>query len=73
LKVNRLIPSAQAVHSIIRRLLSNAVIKIVIAKKVKTVTQVLFSLLGRDENRNKKNVNEVKSPKAITKLWLANR
>jgi len=55
------------------RLLSKAVIKIVIAKKIKIVTQVLFILLGREENFNSKNVNEVKIPNEATKLLLANR
>jgi hypothetical protein len=57
----------------ISRLLSNAVIKIVVVKKIITVRQVLFSLLGRVENFNNKNVNEVKSPKATTKLSLGNK
>ncbi|AWM15103.1 hypothetical protein DI487_15420 [Flavobacterium sediminis] len=68
MKVNRLIPSLQAVHSTTSRILSNAVTKIVVAKKKIIAAQVLFSLLGREENFNNKNVNETKSPNAVTKL-----
>jgi hypothetical protein len=73
LNVNFLIPSAQDVHSIISRLLSNAVIKNVKAKKTKIVKLTLGILLGCDEYFSNKNVKEVKSPNVITKLSLANR
>ncbi len=66
-------PSPQAVHSIISRLLSKAVINIVVIKNVKTVKTAFLILFGGEENLKNKNVNTQNNPNAITKVLLANR
>jgi hypothetical protein len=57
------------VHSIISRLLSIAVTKIVVEKNIKTIKQTLMIQLGF----NNKITNDMKSAKATTKLLLGNK
>lgn len=73
LKANCPISSSQFAHLKMSRLLSNAMDKINVPKKVKIIKKIRFVLNCRAEDFNSKKASEMKSPKPIRKISSGKR